>query len=265
MDVTVAIGGWVVGFLVGMTGMGGGLVMTPLMIFVFGVEPSIAVGTDLIYSSITKLFGTWQHWRQRTIDFSIVKTLIKGSIPGALLGVLIMDLLRHVYRISTFQNIVSELLGVTYLAVTVWMIWNMVRKRFGNHSMTVTEKYALDPKKRKRHTIWLGVIAGMMVGLTSVGSGTIFMSALLLMYPLPAKILVGTDIVQATLVTGTAGLAHLASGNVNLHLVMNLLIGSIPGILMGSRMSAKIPDKAVRICLLMLLMGTGMQMLGVFR
>ncbi|UOF91936.1 sulfite exporter TauE/SafE family protein [Fodinisporobacter ferrooxydans] len=263
MDLKVTIGGWVVGFLVGITGMGGGLIMTPLMIFVFGVSPSIAVGTDLVYSSITKLFGAMQHWRQQTIRFSIVKLLALGSVPGALLGVSILDALRRVFSANDFQHIISDGLGITYLGLTGWMVWNMVRKRNAENDVSIRAAYARDPGRQKRHTVLLGFVGGMLVGLTSVGSGTVFMAALLVMYPLPAAQLVGTDILQAVIVTGTAGLAHAAIGNVNIHMVLQLLLGSIPGILMGSRISKKIPDAAIRFCILMLLMGTSMQMLGV--
>jgi uncharacterized membrane protein YfcA len=262
IDWAVTFVGWVVGLVVGMTGMGGGLIMTPLMILFFGVAPSVAVGTDLIYSSITKIFGTWQHWRQKTIDLSIVKALAKGSVPGALLGVGILDVLRHVLKLNVFQHVVTQILGITYIAITVWMIWNSIANRRAKNTQLETASTAADAVKLRRRTTLLGWAAGTLVGMTSVGSGSLFMAFLLVMYPLPAKVLVGTDILQAVMVTGVAGLAHLASGNVNIPLALNLLVGSIPGILMGSRLGFKIPDVAVRICLLGLLMATGLQMLG---
>jgi uncharacterized membrane protein YfcA len=264
MNWAVAFVGWIVGLVVGMTGMGGGLIMTPLMILLFGVAPSVAVGTDLIYSSITKIFGSWQHWRQKTIDFSIVKALAMGSIPGALLGVGILDVLKHYLTIRAFQHTVTQILGFTYLAITVWMIWSMISKKRTQAASPERDGTVVDTARLKRRTTQLGWIAGILVGMTSVGSGSLFMAALLVMYPLPAKVLVGTDILQAVLVTGVAGIAHLASGNVNLPLALNLLIGSIPGILLGSRLSFRIPDLAVRICLLGLLMATGLQMLGIY-
>lgn len=249
----VSLGGFVVGLLVGLTGMGGALVMTPMMIFLFGVNPTVAVGTDLLYSSITKIFGAWQHWRQKTIDWPAVKMLSTGSVPGALAGVLSMLALQHYYAMSV-QTIVGRLLGITYLLIAVVMVWRMIRK-----PAPVPEGTEVVPDRKKM--VALGLVAGFVVGLTSVGSGTLFMAVLILIYPIATARLVGTDIVQAVLVTGVAGLAHFFIGNVNFTMVGQLLLGSIPGILIGSRMTTKVPDLAVRTCLLLMICLSGYKML----
>ncbi len=254
MDLEVSLGGFVVGLLIGMTGMGGGLVMTPMMIFLFGVAPTVAVGTDLLYASITKLFGGWQHWRQKTVDWQVVKLLSIGSLPGALLGSMAILYLQTLY-IESVEGIVGRLLGLTYLLIAAVMIVRMFRT--GKRAQEAPEP--IKPDKRKM--IALGLVGGFIVGMTSVGSGTLFMAVLLMIYPVAASRLVGTDIVQAVLVTGVAGIAHFAIGNVNLSMVGNLLIGSIPGILIGSRMSLKIPELAVRSCLFLMICLSGLKML----
>ncbi|ASS73959.1 hypothetical protein CIG75_02485 [Tumebacillus algifaecis] len=254
MDLEVSLGGFVVGLLIGLTGMGGGLVMTPMMIFLFGVSPTVAVGTDLLYASITKMFGAWQHWRQKTVDWTVVKLLSIGSVPGALLGSLTILFLQH-HFVDSVEGVVGRMLGFTYLLVAVVMVLRMFK------TSQQADKSAEPIKPHPRKMITLGLFGGFIVGLTSVGSGTLFMAFLLLIYPVAASRLVGTDIVQAVMVTGVAGLAHFAIGNVNLPLVGSLLIGSIPGILIGSRMSLKVPELAVRTCLFLMICLSGFKML----
>ncbi|PWK16160.1 sulfite exporter TauE/SafE family protein [Tumebacillus permanentifrigoris] len=284
MNWELSFGGFVVGILVGMTGMGGALVMTPMMIFLFGVNPTVAVGTDLVYSSITKIFGAWQHWRQKTVDWTVVRLLSTGSVPGALAGALMMMILQKSYADSV-QTILGKVLGLTYLLIALFMIWQMVRKlsemrtkrnelRHASQAEAAASQQELAAtadgvltqapetiRPDARKMIWLGLIAGFVVGLTSVGSGTLFMAVLVLIYPVAVARLVGTDIVQAVLVTGVAGLAHLSMGNVDLHLVGQLLIGSIPGILIGSRMTTRVPETFVRSSLVVLIFLAGFKML----
>ncbi|TCP57859.1 hypothetical protein EV586_102305 [Tumebacillus sp. BK434] len=254
MSWEVSLGGFVVGLLIGLTGMGGGLVMTPMMIFLFGVSPTVAVGTDLLYASITKIFGGYQHWRQKTVDWTVVKLLSIGSVPGAFLGSMTILYLQSLY-VDSVEGIVGRMLGFTYLLIAFVMIFRMFKKQ----KTAADNGEPIKPDKKKMIT--LGLIGGFIVGLTSVGSGTLFMAFLLLIYPVAASRLVGTDIVQAVLVTGVAGIAHLAIGNVNLPLVGFLLLGSIPGILIGSRMSLKIPELAVRSCLFLMIFLSGFKML----
>lgn len=249
----MSFGGFVVGLLIGMTGMGGGLVMTPMMIFLFGVNPTVAVGTDLVYASVTKIFGGWQHWRQKTVDWLAVKLLSIGSVPGALLGALSIMFLQNQY-VDSVEGIVAKCLGVTYLLIAIVMVWKMFSKRKPEQ-----EQETIKPDRKKM--ILLGLIGGFIVGLTSVGSGTLFMAMLVVIYPIAVARLVGTDIVQAVLVTGVGGIAHFAFGNVNLPLVGLLLIGSIPGILIGSRMTTRIPEAAVRTCLFLMIFLSGFKML----
>ncbi|GAX88410.1 sulfite exporter TauE/SafE family protein [Effusibacillus lacus] len=256
MAIEYPVAGFIVGLIVGMTGMGGALVMTPIMIFVFGISPAVAIGTDLIYASITKMFGAFQHWRQKTIDFGVVKWLSIGSLPGALLGALFVMMMQNSFDTKQLNSTIGKLLGVTYLLIVGVMLWRILRSR--------AQKYRPDevPRPPKGKLIALGVVGGCIVGLTSVGSGTLFMAVLTMIYPVASAKLVGTDILQAVLVTGVAGLAHMSIGNVDTGLVTQLLVGSIPGILIGSKLTTKIPDMAVRAALMVMLFLSGMKLLS---
>lgn len=246
MDWKVALGGWVVGLLIGLTGMGGGSVMTPMMIFIFHMHPALAVGTDLVYSSITKVAGTLQHIRQRTVDFRILGWVSLGSVPGALMGSLVVGYLEHEVAMDTADRAIGQMLGGMYILIVLAMAWRWWQSR---HSPVSSGAGRLP---RVVLSV-LGLVAGFLVGLTSVGSGALFVSVLAMISSLPAARLVGTDIAAGVLVTGVAGLAHLAFGNVDLRMVVSLLAGSVPGILMGSRLIVRVPEPVVRVGLMTLL------------
>lgn len=253
-----SFGGFVVGLLIGMTGMGGALIMTPMMIFFFGINPTLAVGTDLVYACITKIFGSIQHYRQKTVDWTVVKFLCIGSLPSALLGAITIIACKTYYKGAehVLENSIKEILGITYLTVASIMLWRLY--------VQLTKKKIETPKltsTSRRKLIILGIIGGYIVGLTSVGSGTLFMAGLVLIYPIRSAYLVGTDIVQAVIVTGVAGLVHFTAGNVDINLVGWLLLGSIPGILIGSRITTKVPDLFLRICMIILICLSGLKLL----
>lgn len=247
--------GFLVGLLTGMTGMGGGLIMTPVLIFLLGVSPATAVGTDLIYASVTKLFGAWQHWRQKTIDFTVVQWLTAGSLPGALAGVWVVMELQNRLNLQQVNSIIGKMLGIAYMAIAVLMLWHIIQKRRKQNISAAPQGV---PKGR---LILLGFVGGLLVATTSIGSGTLFMAMLLLIYPISAARLVGTDIMQAVFVTGVAGLGHFYIGNVDSWLVVSLLAGSIPGILLGSRLTTRLPEIAIRTGLLIMLLASGMKLL----
>lgn len=256
MGFEMPLAGFVVGFVVGITGMGGALIMTPIMIFLFGMAPTVAIGTDLVYASITKMFGAFQHWRQKTIDFTVVKWMLSGSIPGALLGVTLILLMQKHFDIKLLNSTIGKILGVTYLLIAAAMMWRIFRSK---KNIQRTEEIQQPPKGK---LITLGLAGGFIVGMTSVGSGTLFMAVLAMIYPVASAKLVGTDILQAVVVTAVAGVAHMTIGNVNFGIVGQLLIGSIPGILIGSRLTTKVPDMAVRAALMLMLFLSGMKLLS---
>jgi uncharacterized membrane protein YfcA len=245
---TVAFTGFVVGLLVGLTGMGGGLLMTPLLILLYGFSPTMAVGTDLIYAAVTKAVGSFQHFRQKTVDWGIVRRLAAGSIPGGILGVLVIQGLKRFTSLK-IDEMLGHFLGLTFIAVAVFMLFKMIGKT--SLQSAVMGKMPLGP---------VGFLGGLLVGLTSVGSGTMFMAILLSSTSLAAAKLVGTDVVHAFFLTLTAGALHASLGHVDLAFVTWLLMGSIPGILVGGRLTLKVPDRVLRVGIIIVLFVTGIKM-----
>lgn len=256
MDPQVWVAGLAVGLLVGMTGMGGGSLMTPILIFVFGVRPIIAVGTDLAATAITKIFGGWQHYRQGTVHLPIVKYLVIGSVPGALVGVGLLALLERVYHDSV-DGFVTTALGVALVLMAAMMIGRtFLLKRSTRETLS---EFAVGPRAKRALPI-VGFLVGIAVGITSVGSGAIIIVVLSFVFAMPSAKIVGTDVFHASLIVSTAALAHLTVGYIDTTLLANLLVGSIPGVYIGSRLAAKVPEKALRGTLAVVLLASGLKL-----
>jgi hypothetical protein len=238
--------GAAIGFLVGMTGMGGGSLTTPLLILVIGVRPVFAVGTDLVYAAITKFVGAATHLRQKTVDLRIGGLVIAGAIPAALAGVATTSALG-----PGADAFVRRMLGGTLILVALSVI---VRQAF---------KLPDHPHSHRPWlTVMLGAVVGYLVGVTSVGSGTLMMAVLLLAYRiLPAEKLVGTDVFYGFVLSAVAGIAHWGAGHVEWGLVGSLLIGSIPGVWIGSKVSARAPARVLRPVLAGVLLLSGARMI----
>jgi uncharacterized protein len=253
MSLGIVIMGLLVGFLVGLTGVGAASLLTPFLVLV-GVHPSVAVGTDLAYNSVTKLFGTIQHWRQKTINVAVVKYLAIGSLPSAALAIGLL----HIYS-RAFHNeetLIKHGLGVVLILVA---IATLIRIFFDKKLRT--NRWQLKPMEQKRAlTIAIGAVFGFLVGLTSIGSGSLFAIALLYLYRMSGAELVGTDIAHALLLATTAGALNAGLGNVNYMLALNLLLGSIPGVLIGSRLSAKVPSRPLRTVMSVLILISGVKL-----
>lgn len=256
LEPQIWIAGLAVGVLVGMTGMGGGSLMTPMLIFLFGVRPVVAVGTDLAATAITKIFGSWQHYRQGTVDLSIVKYLAVGSIPGALVGVGLLKLLENLYG-DGLDHVVTTALGVILVVMAGVMLWRTLIAR--NKPDSASPIFHLHGHTKTVLPV-IGFLVGIAVGITSVGSGALVIVALALFFPLSAGKLVGTDVFHASLLVGTAALAHLTVGYIDFNLMGNLLVGSLPGVYIGSRLSVKVPDKALRATVAVVLLGSGLRL-----
>ena len=253
MDFRVSVLGLIVGFLVGVTGTGGGALLTPLLILLGWAPPMIAVGTDLVWSTLTKSAGALVHWRQQTVDLALVKRLALGSIPGALLG---LSLLAHFHASGThnLDRLILRMLGVALVVVAFSLFWRALR---GTRAAPPSLDQADVPRR-----VWLTTLAGLVVGflvsITSVGSGSLIIASLVVLYPgTPLKRMVGSDIVHALLLVGISALGHLRMGSINTRLLGELLVGSIPGVWLGSRMTARVPEKALRPVL-----GTTLLLLG---
>jgi uncharacterized protein len=247
--------GMLVGTLVGLSGLGGGVLLLPLLIFGLGVPPIVAVGSDAAFNALTKIGAGIYHWRRGTVNWRLVSALCLGSLPGAGLGVLLLAHLRSVYG-SGVNDILRTVIGVLLVSVTALLLFQgRLQKYFAFRQRFSHIPYA--------GVSAIGVCSGFLVGMSSVGSGTIIMVFLLMLVPLPPAVLVGTDIVHAVSLTGFTSLLHLRLGTVDPSLVFPLLLGSIPGSLVGVRFSTVLPGQWLRRVLCVILFATGARMLWV--
>jgi uncharacterized membrane protein YfcA len=244
--------GLLVGALVGMTGMGGGSLMTPILVILFGFKPTYAIGTDILHGAIFKSFGAWRHRRLGTVNGQLVLWMILGSAPMSLLGVEVSG------WIGDIDSVQSRVLGGALVAGGVgFFVKAFVRAR------SPTRELAFTSGRERLLAIGIGLGGGFVVGLTSVGSGTFFGLAMLLAFPLLTAAIVGTDIFHAALLLWVAGISHLLHGNVDLHATAWLLIGSIPGVLVGSQFTVRLPDRVLRVALATVLALSGIKLLDV--
>jgi uncharacterized membrane protein YfcA len=256
IDPLVIASGAFVGFVVGLTGMGGGALMTPILVLLFGIEPLTAVSSDIVASMVMKPIGGAVHWKRRTVHKDLVKWLMLGSIPAAFIGVL---LLRQVGSGESLQVLIRGALGVALLVVASGLVVRpLLAARKGPACDT------LDPCVVKRlPTLLVGVVGGVVVGLTSVGSGSLIIIMLLMLYPrMRLSELVGTDLVQAVPLVASAALGHLLFGEFHFALTASILLGSIPGVFIGARFSSRAPDHVIRPSLVVVLLLSGMKLVG---
>jgi uncharacterized membrane protein YfcA len=241
IDPLYSLSGFAVGALVGMTGVGGGSLMTPLLILLFGIHPATAVGTDLLYASATKAVGTAvHHGVSRTVDWQLVTRLAMGSVPTTALSLLLLSQLGTQSHAAT--TLITSVLSIALFATAVVL---MFRKRIiARYSGYLT---GMDPSKTFLMTVAVGAILGVLVSISSVGAGAIGVTALILLYPqLPMARIVGSDIAHAVPLTLIAGMGHWILGLTDLSLLSSLLVGSIPGIILGSYAAPRMPDTALR-------------------
>jgi uncharacterized protein len=237
--VPLVAAGFGVGLLVGLTGVGGGALMTPLLISTFGLSPQIAVGTDLLYASITKTAGGWHHVADH-VDWPIVLRLAAGSLPAAALLLAVIASLPEYSTNALAHWIRMGLVAALPLSGLAIVLYPLL-------SRTAPINDTGDVPPRTLPTVLFGALLGLLVTLTSVGAGAIGVTVLAALYPmLPAKRLVGSDIAHAVPLTLVGGLGHLGLGNVNAGLLLVLLVGSIPGILLGARLAGIVPERALR-------------------
>lgn len=258
MDWAYSLSGLIVGFIVGLTGMGGGSLMTPLLVLLFGVPPATAVGTDLLYASLTKAGGAWVHARNRSVDWTIVGYLAAGSVPAAVLTVWALTVFR--LDASAFAALTSSVLGTALILTAVALLLRERLRRLGRvqHPTDEARRSHLIP-----FTITIGAALGLLVTLSSVGAGAIGLAALFWLYPrLASAKLVGSDIAHAVPLTAVAGLGHFYLGTVDFALLGYLLVGSLPGIYLGSQLSNKFPEKVLRPVLAGMLVLIGSRLIG---
>jgi uncharacterized protein len=255
MDGIYTLSGFVVGLIVGITGVGGGSLMTPLLVLLFGVSPVTAVGTDLLYASLTKTLGGWVHGWRGTVDWKVAGLLSLGSLPAAVITIVLLKYLAPDEK--TLRGLVTGVLSVALLlTASALLLKSRIRKFAQRRYDTV-----LHHRHLPAATIATGIIVGTLVTISSVGAGVLGTVALLFLYPrMQAVRVVGTDIVHAVPLTAVAGMGHLALGTVDLVLLGNLLLGSLPGIYIGSHLSAKVPEAVLRPVLATMLLIIGAKM-----
>ncbi|PYX39186.1 MAG: hypothetical protein DMG73_13945 [Acidobacteria bacterium] len=244
--------GFLVGTLIGLTGLGGGVLLLPLLIFVLKVPAIMAVGSDALFNFVTKIGAGWLHLSKGTVRRKVVLALAVGSIPGSIAGVGFLTHLRTIYGTGV-NDFIKSAVGLLLVCIpTLLLFQQRIEDRVTNRPPTMKSFLGM---------AIIGLLAGFLVGMTSVGSGSIIMMLLLLFYSFPPKVMVGTDIVHAIILTGVTSFLHFRLGNVDPKLVGALLIGSIPGGLLGSHLSTRVPVLWLRRILCTVLLATGARML----
>lgn len=249
--------GLLIGLLVGVTGMGGGSLMTPILVLVFGFNVVVAVGTDILHGAIFKTIGAWRHRKLGHVHARMTFWLAAGSVPASISGVYVVELLQRRFG-NDVNDVASVILGCALvLGGALILLRTVVKPR-----RTDNRPYLLRNRDRVFATV-VGLVGGFVLGLTSVGSGTFFGLMLILLFPLTAPKIVGTDIFHAAVLLWAAGLTHLWAANVDLRATAWLALGSIPGVIVGSHWTARLPDRAIRGALAAVLLLAGIKLTGV--
>ena len=249
--VPFVLSGFGVGLVVGLTGVGGGSLMTPLLVLLFGVHPATAVGTDLLYAAVTKSCGTAVHHIGGSVDWKLLGLLAAGSLPAALLTLLVLHDFEAAGAASA--GVISHVLGIALLLTAASLIFRHTLMAFA--ADLALYRY---PRVQSAVTVLLGIVLGILVSVSSVGAGAIGVSVLLVLRPsLPIARIVGTDIAHAVPLTLVAGLGHLAIGTVDLAVLGSLLLGSLPGIALGSLLAPRVPERGLRLLLALVLAAVG--------
>jgi uncharacterized protein len=254
MSWELSLTGLAIGLLVGMTGMGGGSLMTPMLVLLFGFKPTVAIGTDILHGAIFKSFGAGRHRQLGTVHARLTFWMLLGSAPTSLAGVALATWLKHAYG-DGFEDAAQQMLGIALVLGGIGFLVKAYLRGKGDDS-----PFLLTSRDRVA-AFGIGLAGGFIVGLTSVGSGTFFGLMLLLLFPLTAAKIVGTDIFHAAALLWVAGIGHLIGGNVDLGATAWLLLGSIPGVLLGSQMTVKLPERALRVGLALTLSLSGVKLL----
>jgi uncharacterized membrane protein YfcA len=249
------LSGLLIGALVGMTGMGGGSLLTPILVIFFGFKPTLAVGTDILHGAIFKSFGAVRHRRLGTVHGHLVLWMFLGSGPMSLLGVTVATWLKHHY--GGAESIEAYAVGVALVIGGL----GLVAKTFVRGGIQPSDAPFIMQNRDRILAVAIGAACGFVVGLTSVGSGTFFGLIMVLVYPLTVAKIVGTDIFHAAALLWVAGFGHLVAGNVDLHAMGWLLTGSVPGVLLTSHLTLKVPDRALRLGLACVLMLSGLKLI----
>jgi uncharacterized membrane protein YfcA len=235
-----------VGIIVGLTGIGGASLMTPMLIFVFQVPPAIAVSSDVVAATLMKFVGGFTHWRQKTLDIKVVQWLAYGSVPGSLFGIGILHLIKH-SGVHSLNSILLDLVGIMILFVTsLALTQSILLSFFPDFKLPELPKLDLETTSGRILAMMIGAVLGCLVGLTSVSSGSMFALVLISFFSLDAQQLVGTDISQAAILLSFTALGHLTLGTVDWSLVLPIWLGSVPGVLIGAKLCQVAPQRPLK-------------------
>jgi uncharacterized membrane protein YfcA len=247
VDVTTAILGAVVGLLVGLTSTGGASLLTPALVLVLGVPARIAVGSDVLIAAVVKMVGGGFYIARGAVDWAVVRRLAVGSVPGVVLGLIILSRIPQ----DAIESLLRQALGFTLIVVGLVTVFHLVRPA-----------RPAPPMPTRTATAAIGFAIGLLLAMTSVGSGSLLMAALVLWFPLGASTMVGTDLVHALILSLVAGIGHYAAGRVDLTLTANVLLGAIPGVIVGANLATVMPQRVLRGCLAATLVAVGLQLAG---
>lgn len=253
MDPAIVIFGFGIGAMVGMTGMGGGTLMTPLLILLFGVKPVTAIGTDIFYAAVTKTVGGWRHLRMRTVNMSLALWMAAGSVPAAVSGVWAISILQSKIGEERLDSIVYAMLGGTLLMVG---IITLARALILSKLIEERDDFELQ-RRHKIAAVAIGATTGFVIGITSAGSGTVIAILLIAVFRLTPVRVVGTDVFHAAILLWAAGIAHWVGGNVDFVLAGNILLGSVPGVIVGAHFATRAPTGFLRTALGVVLVASG--------
>jgi hypothetical protein len=257
VDPYIVLGSAIVGLLVGMTGAGGGALMTPMLILLFGVTPSAAISSDLVAAVVMRPIGAGVHLRAGTVNLRLVKWMVIGSVPAAFFGAYLLHALGDA---KMAQNNIEHALGAALLVGSMAMVARYAMDRRGGNARGGDVKTIV---ARPIPTVMLGVLGGVIVGMTSVGSGSLMIVILLFLYPtIGANQLVGTDLTQAVPLTAAAAIGSLIFGHVEFGVTTSLIIGSVPAVFIGSLLSSTVPDRYVRPVITFVIFASGLKYIG---
>ncbi len=257
MDPAIVFFGFGVGFLVGLTGMGGGSLMTPLLILVFGIKPVTAIGTDIFYAAVTKTAGGWRHLRLKTVNIPLTWWMALGSVPSAIAGVWVLDILKERLGDDLDETVFAILAACLMVVGAI----TLLRSLFLADRIIERDDFELHTRHKIAATT-IGATTGFVIGLSSAGSGTVIAIMLIAVFRLTPTRVVGTDVFHAAILLWAAGIAHVVGGNVDFGLAGNILVGSIPGVIIGSNLSVKWPQRALRTALGVVLIAAGVALLS---
>ena len=257
MDPAIVFFGFGVGFLVGLTGMGGGSLMTPLLVLVFGIKPTTAIGTDIFYAAITKTAGGYRHLKLKTVNMPLAMWMAVGSVPSAIVGVWVLEILQD----SLGDDLDETVFAILASCLLVVGAITLLRSLFLANKIAEREDFEIHTR-HKVGAVAIGATTGFVIGLSSAGSGTVIAIMLIAVFRLTPQRVVGTDVFHAAILLWAAGIAHIVGGNVDFGLAANILVGSVPGVIIGSNMSVKWPQGLLRTALGVVLIAAGIALLA---